>query len=1466
MIPVLIVLLVLFGIVMAVMNSSYVQTRLGQWAAGRLSEKLGAEVNVDRLDFDFFNRFKLEGVIVYDQHRDTLISVETLDVAVRRFNLKRNFFRFGDLKLVRAQFNLHTIDTAGTTNMDFLTDYFAADSLSADTSKLQLSLFANKLLLEDCAFSYYDTYGDSATAPFNPKDIRVKHINSDIRKFSMIDDTLNCQFENFSFWEHSGLKLNRLSGNVRIDPRGIYTHNLELVTPKSNLEGRIALHHETWKDYRSFIHNIDWDSHFELSTINLADIGFFTSSAYGIDFPLYLEGDISGSIDNLKGRKIKLTAGERSIFRGDFDISGLPDAENAFIDLRVSQLSSTYNDLAYIGNTLGRDSTFAERLPVELYRAGSIFFEGSFIGFPQDFVAFGDLTTQVGSVNLDLNLKTDSVKQGIDYEGGIKTKGLNIGALFDVEKLGTVAANAHIEAFSQEQLLSGTVDGTIESLHYSGYEYQNLKVNGTIARKMFEGKIKSRDPNLNFDFQGIVDFANRQPVLNFRAAVYNADLTALHLAGDSVELSFSSTLTLNAEGLNINETNGTLIANNTFICYGDSVLYLDKLRLSAGGFKQNRIISFTSDVVDIGITGSFDSDELLRSFTNLVGEVMPTFIETKTTTHEQIFDFNINYKRQNLITGLFLPGLKIAPGTMAYGSYNSTNRVFDLFLRSDSLSYAQYSLKNFSADLGKISEVMKGKFYARNFTLGGFEIENLDLDLEAYNDVIQVGLGWLNPNRSVRADLSGQVTFMDRDSYVIDVAPGYIGSEDAIYAINDSSRIRIDSTRISVGDLVLEHKNQKLEIDGVISHSPDDELKLDLKNFDFATLDSMGLETAASLRGIVNIRGSVRDFYNERIIRATGTIDSLEYQGYRIGDVSLSSRYFGDGNKLALIGAVSRDTLKLINFEGDYFIGKDDPLKGKITLESFDMNLLNAFDIPQISRYSGLANGEIAITGSPSAPVLDGYIDFEEARFEVEYLNTFFLFSDRVRVEDGWFGIDYKPIYDSNGHLGHVVASAFHNNFSDWNFDVSVDANDFFVMNTTREENSVYYGTAYGTGSFQISGYPGFLEINVDAKTERGTSLKLPLDNAEDVTLENFVRFVDKNEEIHQEHTADLSGIELHLNIDATPDAEVQLIFDEKSGDIIRGRGSGKLTFEISPSGEFLMFGRYEVQDGSYLFTLKNLINKQFEVRRGGSISWYGDPYSADIDLTAIYQLRTPLYPIMLENPDRYRGREDVNVVLNLTGKLLNPAISFGIELPQATETERSQLASVTNTTQQMNQQVFSLLILNRFLPVNQGSADNQAVSGVSGLTSATTSDFVSSQISNWLSEISNEFDIGLNYRPGDEISNQEIAVALSTQLFNERLSVRGNFGVTSAAESQYNPGQTNIVGDFSVEYSLTKDGKIRLKVFNETNPYEVFSTSSSIYTQGVGLVYQEDFDTLDEFFNEIKNLFKNDKVKDANP
>ncbi len=1448
------------------------QTRMGEVIADRLTAKWGLDVDVSRLKIDFPNQAVLEGLVVYDLNRDTLISVAQLSVQSKELIPSLSAYRFKSIRLEGAFVHIHTIDSLGTTNISFLTngEGIPQEQLDAAQDSIQSFLLnqytfsVDNLEMVDCHFKYSDLNIPEKETGVDFYHIDIAQIDSRISDFTISGDSLYCQIMALSMKEKSGFELTNFRSKTKINETGIYADELQFTTTKSLVIGSVSLGHVAWEDYRHFVDEIDWSINIDESNLNLSDIGYFTEDLANRDVNLLFRGNLRGVLEDLKGRKVSITTEDNSTISGSFDISGMTDMETAFMDLRIKSWETTYAEIEKLSQSIFDRTLVNVGISDELERAGHLSFKGGFTGFTKDFVANGVLRTDVGSIDMDINLEADSINDRLIYRGSILTDALNIGALMEIEKLGLVTAQADIVAHSREELEELTIDGVINSLEYADYEYKNLTVDGTISKNKFKGQLFSRDPNVNFDFIGTVDFSHEVPLLDFYADVFNMDLSALNLIDSEVPLSFSSRMQLRARGLELNNTQGGLEATDSYVCYGDSVIILKNLKLTAAGDTSNRKIALTSDVADFNITGAFNAEYLPGKMNRVVSLVFPSLVDTIQETRGEDFQFSINYKQSNIFSGLFFDGLYIAPNTSAYGSFNSDKAQLRVFFRSDSLAYMGSSLEKVSLDLNLVSNTVDGHIYVNSSEVNGILAENVNFDIGGVADSILVSASCLNTDNSLRVNIGALLNVSGKQKLHINLQPSFVGNKTALWQLTKESVVEVDSTMIFVDAMTLENGSQRLEIQGFISEDPEDELVVQLNDFDFATLDS-SLILNQPIQGILNVSGTVKDFYNDRLIYAQAEIAGLQLGEYIFGNVIASSRYYGDDKRMALRGGLTHDTTQVLMFEGSYTIGNKRPLEGLLKLKGVDLDLLNAFRIPEVSDYSGNANGEIYVKGQFTEPELEGFIDFENARFKIEYLNTHFIYDDRVRVEDGWFGIDYKPLYDARNKKGYLVASAFHENFRNWSYDVDVETDNFFLLNTTRDMNDTYYGTAYGSGDIQLGGYDDFLEINIDATTEKGTSIKLPLDESDDVTMENFVYFVNPNSEEVKERNIDLQGVQMRLNVDVTPEAEIQLIFDEKAGDIIRGKGNGKITLEISPSGEFLMFGRYEIEEGSYLFTLKNLINKQFELRRGGTIGWYGDPYQADIDISASYLVRSSLYPIMVENQDKYRGRENVNVVLNLKDKLLNPSLSFDIELPQATETERAQLASVVSTTQQLNQQVFSLLILNRFLPVTP-SQEEQAVTvtGVGGFGSTTTSDFVSTQISNWLSEISNDFDIGVNYRPGDQISNQEIAVALSTQLFNERLHVSGNFGVTTATELQYTQGQSGILGDFMLEYSITEEGKIRLKVFNETNPYEVFSTSSSIYTQGVGLIYQEDFDTVDEFFLEIKSLFTKDEAKKA--
>lgn len=1469
-IALLLFLLFAAGFTYITAKSFRVQTWLAGVFAERLSENLGAEVSLRRLELSPFTNVDLHGLLIRDLEGDTLIAARQISLGITRLNLKENRFRFSELKLRRADVRIRQINEAGESNLTFLTQYFSSpDDEEKQKDLTAVELFMKGVVLEDCNFSFVNPYADGfgTEKTVNVDDVEVTRINAAFSQMHIVDDTVRFDAKEFSFREKSGFGLQRLRGAVEINPGAIEIDGMELNTDRSELRGEFALRHGVWSDYRNFTSAVEFDARFDNSRVHFADIAQFAPDVPHSDFALYLTGKVRGPVSNLRGRDLFIIAGERTIFRGSADLFGLPDVDNTFIDLRVTQLSSFYEDLETISSEW-RPEGSRSNIPAELGRAGSLYFTGSMTGFYADLVAYGELTTEAGTLVMDVKVKGDSGGSRTRYEGELLARGFQIGHVLEIPDLGSVTAEAFIAAEGKGEIDYVMLEGVVNALEYKGYTYKLLEVDGEITNTRFTGNLLSRDPNIDFSFSGLADFDDRAPVFDFVAEVNNADLTALNLVDLEYPLYFSTSLAISGRGSDLESFSGSAAARNSFICYGDSTRLLKEVILSAAGSEQMRKITLSSDIADFSITGNFSTPDLYDGFHQMAAVVMPSLRTDRDYTFDkpQRYDFSIHYKASNALSSLLVEGLEIAAGTTVYGSFDNSTGVIDVSLRSDSLRYKSVALDNVVLNAVKQGENIFVSLFTSAAEAGGYLLENPDFTLNAFNDLVRLNLSWLNSDRSGSGELALQANVIDFSTFLIDIDTLRVSAKQSVWRMSQPSRIRIDTSGAFVDGLIMANNEQRMSAFGKVGRDIGDELLLTLKSIDLGYADSLGLDLSYSIAGRVDADINIGGVLGEPVVSVQSAVTGFALDDTEVGDLKISSNYRRDERILDIDAALSRRGFAVTEYKGTYDPFSESPLDGTLYLNGFDLDLLNVQGLEEVDNFSGRADGEIAVTGSLTDPKLKGHIDFDRARFRVAYLNVFFEYSDRVRVEEDWFGIDYRPFRDSEGNTGYVVASAFHNGFSDWTYDISADVEDFLVLDTDRTMNDLFYGTARAGGWLQVGGYDGFLEVNIDARTERGTSLKLPLDESSDVTLENFVHFISKEGEKRAARQANLDGVSVRMTLEATPEAEVQLIFDERTGDIMRGRGSGILTLEVSRSGAFEMFGRYEIYEGSYLFTLQNLINKQFRVRRGSTVAWYGDPYEADLDINAVYSLRTQLFPVMIENRERYRTREEVNVVLNLTDKLLRPVINFEIELPQSTEIERSQLASAVSTVQQLNQQVFALLILNRFLPVLPEQEGEAGGGGFAGLGSATTSDFVSTQISNWLSEISNDFEIGLNYRPGDQISNQEIAVALSTQIFNERVLVSGNFGVTSPTEMQYTRGQSGLVGDFLLEYLITEDGKLRLKVFNETNPYEVFDQVGSIYTQGVGLIYQEDFNTVDEFFKKIGTLFKDDKVEKVIP
>ena len=491
-----------------------------------------------------------------------------------------------------------------------------------------------------------------------------------------------------------------------------------------------------------------------------------------------------------------------------------------------------------------------------------------------------------------------------------------------------------------------------------------------------------------------------------------------------------------------------------------------------------------------------------------------------------------------------------------------------------------------------------------------------------------------------------------------------------------------------------------------------------------------------------------------------------------------------------------------------------------------------------------MVTGNLELTGSLKKPILLGSLDVQKGGVKLAYTNVEYDFANSIVFKDTSIVFENVVVNDKKGNTSLVNGYIYHNHLRNLQFDISAEPDGLHSLNTTEDLNKLYYGQGYSSGLLRFSGTREDLKIVSTLKTNVGTRIYIPMMDASETETVSFVTFVsDKYSEKApiKEDKIPKSTIkfpEINFDTEITPEAEVQLIFDQTAGDVLKAKGKGNLKLKIDHTGIFNMYGTYIIQNGDYLFTLQKVINKRFNIVEGGSISWNGDPYSATINIRAKYSLNASLYDLTLDPENKRRIPVDCELIL--TGNIMNPDIGFDIDFPHMDPSSEATVKALILTEQQLNKQIFSLLVLGRFQPV-LGFGDP-----TSDIVSANSTELLSNQLSSWLSRINEDFDIGINYRPGDEITNREVEVALSTQLFNDRLSINGSVGNNPDITTQ---NSSEIVGDFDINYKITKEGQVRVKAYNHANE-TYLSTDNAPYTQGLGLFYMKEF-------NSFKDLFK---------
>jgi hypothetical protein len=1434
-----------------------VQTWLTQRIAGYLSKELGTTVSVGRVEVDLWARLVLKEFYVADKHNDTLMFVPSLAVGQYSFDKKNGEIRIGTATLENPFIHLRRYENEPGMNLAFITDYIANLSDSTDTSATLLSI--DRFIINGGRFEYNNQNKPAKTNfGIDWNNLNASGLNVDIKNFSIVGDSIHANVQRLAARESSGFGLNELQSDLYITPSSIRIDDAFIQTDHSTIKGYMSFKFDSFDDFDQFEQKVKMNHVISESKIQLGDLAYFTRDFNGLDKVVEVKGKIKGSVSSLKGKDIEIKIDEHSSFKGNFAMDGLPSIDDTFITMDVKELTTNKTELDRI-QIPPFDSLHFLKTPENFKELGQITFAGNFTGFINDFVAYGQLNTAIGNLVSDISLKEDPDLGDFIYKGNLSLDHFNLAKFYHDNSLGPITADLAIEGQSLDvKKLDARFDGGISEIYVNGYNYTNITVtDGLFKPRYFEGAFSINDPNVSMYFVGTADFTQKDPRLSFDSDIMHINLKAIHLLEKYDYSSITGHLYVDANGFDLDKFEGNIVLDDISYCAGENDYELKHLELVAERGDE-LLITLNSDIADGVLKGNYNIAQMGESFSDLLSKIIPSYKPPIRAHRTQNFEMNLTLKDLSQITSVYAPELKIAPMSSIRMTVDEPASFFEFIIVSDSVIYEDNRINGLVLDARRPDESLYITASSDNLSISNGDIQfgSFALDARSDRDTVYTAMMWSGKEHS--GDINGKLTVRGYQNFDFQFNQSSLTIRDQIWAFKPNGKISKDSTEVFFENFVMMNGIQAIKANGWISEEPRKQLDIEINSFDLGTMNSF-IQDDTKFYGTVNGTAALRNVYHEIIFTNDIALNSFKLNNYEVGDIYLKSLWDNFKRSLRIDGQLEKtiNSAKLnpLSFAGYYKPDdKKSPLDLVATISDFDLAFVNEFMTPGVLDIKGLASGTVSITGQPEAPQMEGDAMLKNAGIFVHYLNCAYSIEEEVGIYPDMFTFDAIRIRDQEGNPGILTGQIMHENFGDWIFDLLIDVEKpMLTMNTNEELNPLYYGKAYTTGSLNISGYDDRLEFEIGLKTERGTKMAMPMGSNEELAFENFIRFVDRDKS-NTEEPLDLTGIRLNFNLDITPDAEFQVIFDQAVGDVMKGRGKGHINMEINNLSTFNMYGLVEMTQGEYLFTLKNLVNKDFVIQPGGTMAWYGDPFAADIDLQAIYKVSASLSDIIEDLSGQTGSRVPVNLAMHLTGKMLNPGIDFNIELPTVNQVTRSRVQSVISTEQEKNRQAFALLVLRRFVSPPNVTSEHTSTN----VLAANSSELLSSQISNWLSQISDDFNLGFNYRPGDDISNEEIALALSTQLFNERLSLSSNVGV-SRNTSNINQNTTNIIGDIRIEYKITKDGKIRLVVYNESNDYRLGTTQQSPYTQGLGVLYQEEFDTLDEFWSNFKGLLGKD-------
>ena len=1322
------------------------------------------------------------------------------------------------------------------------------------------------------------TYNNTALAPtkqgmdFNH--MNFSKMNLELRSFKMENNTFAGTVNSAEIQEARGLNIQKFNTDFVYAEKEAYLKSLYLQTPKTVLRDEVILNYDSIDQLTNNLGAVKISANIKDSKIGFSDIlNLVPTLRNTVPFNKYpnavlnVNANVKGSVNDLLIQDLKVSGLDQLRVVASGKVKNAMNPDHLYYDVRIGEFSSNAQT---IFNLVPKNT-----IPSTISLPSSFSIKGNAKGTTKMVTTDLNLYSTLGNAaivaNVDMRRKNREL-----YDVKANLQGIQVGKIIQNKDIGPVTAQIYAKGESFDfKNANADLKGHVASAVYKGYRYQNMNLTGKINRGVYHVILDSKDPNASLQLTASGVYDEKNPTVKVNGEVIKLDVNKLGfyekpmIIAGKIDGDFTS--------LDPNSLNGYLNLKDFAFSDTKEVYPVQEVNLKASSTKDSTQIILNSQVADVELKGKYKLTQIFGALTQTINQYYQ-FQKPGTkqkTDPGQHFTFTAKVKNDDLIRK-FVPDLKDFETININGNYDADSQKIELDGEIPRLLYGENSIEKGTLKVTNENQALQYNLNVAALKSSSFSLKKINIGGDVADNTINYNVTTKDDKDATQFLIAGNAKSLN-DITEISLKPDGLKLNYADWNVAENNKIQISSKGILADNFVLSNGNSQISLQSE-NNSPNSPLNVSLKDFKIETITELIKKDTVLARGTINGTAQLRDITKKMTFNSDLNISDLMVYGSPVGNLAVKVNNASPNilnADIALSG--NNNDVKIL---GDYNTSSSS-LDLNMAINQLQMKTLQGFSMNAITNTEGYLSGNLKISGTTDKPNILGKVKLNDAGLEIAKTGSDFRkLNDEIDFTSRGIEFNQFKINDKDGNSLVVDGQVLTQTYRDFAFNLNVNAKDFKVVNSQKSNDAMMYGVLAIDAGLHIRGNLDLPKVDgrLSVSDDTDFTFVLPQSNPSLQERDGIVEFVDQDQVVLNKTVktdslnaqSRIKGMDVSVNIEVSKEAKLSLIIDKANGDFVQLQGEAELTGGIDPSGKTTLVGVYEVEKGSYDLSV-SFLKRKFDIQKGSTITWTGEPTMAMMDITAVYKTEAPPIDLVEQQitgqsaseMNQYKQRIPFNTLLKMKGELLKPKLSFDITTEEKNNSISSnvkdvidqKLAQLRTQESEMNKQVFALLLLNRFI----GENPFESGAGMSAETMArqSVSKILSQQLNNLAAGLIKGVDLNFgldsseDYSTGQKNTRTDLNVDISKKLLNDRLKVTvgSNFGLEGQARQ--NENMTNIAGNVSVDYSLSKDGRYMLRAYRK-DEYQV-ALQGQIIETGLGFIITLDYDKFREIFQKSK-------------